>query len=447
MNLLRTISRGARAPSRRALLKALGVSAAASPLIPALDGWAAPAARRLLLVFSPHGVIPELYWPSGADPLTLPPGGILEPLAPHKADLLIFKGLKRPVAGKSGLHEVAMGNLWTGNTTMGEDAGAASIDQIIAKALAPKTDFATLQFGVQCAYGGEGDITAKAGSPLTSGIYAGPRQRIYAECDPVKMYERVFGAAGAGGTPGDAAALERARREKKSLIDFVSGEILAIQPRISKDDRLKLDAHLEATRDIERRLTTPAKTCGGITRPDGTLDLAKGANLPPLIQLMNKLLVASLACDRARIASMQYTRAFSFHKYTWVNSTVGHHDLSHKANDRKIADVARWYMEQLADLIVQLKAVPEGPGTLFDSLLFVWGSEVFTGWDHAAGPSPVFFAGNGGGAIAKTGRMVDFGGQHDHNQLLTTICHAMGVTTVNKVGDLGSEGVLPGILA
>jgi hypothetical protein len=444
MHLLRTIARGGRGQSRRQLLKALGVSAAAAPLIPALDGWGAPAAKRLLLVFSPHGVIPELYWPS-AD-LTPPAGGILEPLAPHRADLLVFKGVKRAVAGKSGLHEVAMGNLWTGNTTMGEDAGAASIDQIIAKALAPKTDFATLQFGVQCAYGGEGDISAKAGSPLTSGIYAGPRQRIYAECDPVKMYERVFGA-GPGASAGDAAALERALREKKSLIDFVSGEILAIQPSLSREDRQKIDAHLEATRDIERRLTTPAKTCGAITKPDGTLDLAKGANLPPLIQIMNKLLVASLACDRTRIASMQYTRAFSFHKYTWVNSTQGHHDLSHKANDRKIADVARWYMGQLNDLIAALKAVPEGPGTLFDSLLLVWGSEVYTGWDHAAGPSPIFFAGNGGGAIGKTGRLVDFGGQHDHNQLLTTICHAMGVTTVNKVGDLGTEGILPGILA
>jgi hypothetical protein len=59
----------------------------------------------------------------------------------------------------------------------------------------------------------------------------------------------------------------------------------------------------------------------------------------------------------------------------------------------------------------------------------------------------VFFAGKAGGAIPRTGRFLDFGGQNDHNQLLLTIGHAMGQTSLTKIGDLGSEGRLPNILA
>jgi hypothetical protein len=447
MKLLRTLSAGKRAPSRRQLLKVLGVSAAASPMIPALDGWAADPIRRLLLVFSPHGVIPADYWPTGTESnFTFPAGGILEPLAPHKQDLIILKGVTRKVAGKAGLHEVAGANLWTGNTTIGEDAGAASIDQIVAKGLPKTTDFASLQFGVQCPYKADGEVTRPAGSPNDSGCYAGPRQRIYAEIDPYAVFDRLF-AAGIKPATGDTAAFDRIRAEKKSILDYVTEEITELQGRLGKEDGIKINAHLDATRDIERRLQMPAKTCGGVTRPDGMLDLGKGDNLPTLIPIMNKLLVASFACDRARVASMMYTRAFSFHKYPWLGITEGHHALSHKAGDRKIGAVTRWYMGHVKDLIEAFKAVPEGSGTLFDSMLLVWGSEVFTGWDHNSSPSPVFFAGKAGGAIPRTGRFLDFGGQNDHNQLLLTIAHAMGQTSLTKVGDLGSEGRLPNILA
>jgi hypothetical protein len=80
-------------------------------------------------------------------------------------------------------------------------------------------------------------------------------------------------------------------------------------------------------------------------------------------------------------------------------------------------------------------------------MLVVYGSELCTPWDHNAEPPPNMFFGKLGGAIPRTGRYIDFAGRNDHNQYLVTICHAMGATTVNKVGDLGGEGRLPGILA
>ena len=71
MKLLRIPALARRNPTRRQLLKALGVSAAAAPLLPALDGWAADARRSACCCCSP----PTAWCPrSGGPPAPRPPG-------------------------------------------------------------------------------------------------------------------------------------------------------------------------------------------------------------------------------------------------------------------------------------------------------------------------------------------------------------------------------------
>ncbi|HXU83404.1 MAG TPA: DUF1552 domain-containing protein, partial [Polyangia bacterium] len=105
--------------SRRQLL----VSAAAAPLVPALDSLAfaaAPPPRRLLLLFSSGGMVPDLYWPTPKNPeadakdtvkadFTFTPGSSLEPLEPFRGDLVILNGLARKMMPLGGAHERAMG--------------------------------------------------------------------------------------------------------------------------------------------------------------------------------------------------------------------------------------------------------------------------------------------------------------------------------------------------
>jgi Protein of unknown function (DUF1552) len=454
MKLLRALARGKGTTTRRALLKALGLSAAAAPFVPALDGWAAPggSAKRLVLLFSPHGVIPENWNPTGGDAGLNPfaAGSILEPFNELRNDMVVFKGLKRPTKGK-GEHEIVMANLWTGTSMAlpSQDAGGPSIDQIIAKAQPRETTFESLQFGVQCSFWGEGDIVDKAGSPNSSMIYAAAHQRIYPENDPQRAFNRLFGGQDAGAAgPADKTNSDRLRAERKSILDYVKDELADLEPKVGKSDRMKIASHLEATRDIERRLQQPAAMCGAVTKPDGSLDLGANANHPKIIPLQNALLVSALACDRTRIASMQYSRSFSMQKHTWLGSNEGHHTVSHNAGAKKIlTDIQRFYFTHLAALVTALKNTNEGGSSLLDNTLVVYCHELYTPWDHAREPSSCFFVGKGGGAIAKTGRLVDFGGNNDHNQFLTTIGRAMGLATLNKVGDLGKEGVLPGVLA
>ena len=450
MKLLRIPALARRNPTRRQLLKALGVSAGAAPLLPALDGWAQNAARpRLLLVFTPDGMVPEKWWPTGTETAwTLPADGTLEPVMKHKADMIVMKGLPHKTSG-SGAHEQAMGSLFTGNSLLGNKrSGAASIDQIIAKQMPKVTDFPSLQFGVQSFYGGEGDLTSKRTNVNSYIIYTGPGEMVPAESDPYVIFDRVFAGVGTGGM-GDSKATDQLRAERRSLLDYVKQDIADVKLKVGKLDQLKIDAHLEGTREIERRLDSAgAKPIGAVTRPDGGIDLGRNVNFPKLMPILNKLLVQTLAADRTRVASMQYSRGFSLVKHDWLGAKEQHHFLSHKTAEKPIlAAIQKWYMGHISDLLDQLKAVPEGAGSMFDNMLVVYANELHQGWDHSPGPTPTWWAGKLAGAIPRTGRFIDFAGAYDHNQMLCTIAHAMGVKSVTQVGNMGKGGVLPNILA
>src|SRR5439155_19983870 len=84
------------------------------------------------------------------------PGPSHEPLLPHKDDLVIINVLGRKMHPLGGAHERAMGGLWTGSRlNPGDQFGGGgwpsgpSVDQIIAHGLPHKSDFSSLEIGVQ----------------------------------------------------------------------------------------------------------------------------------------------------------------------------------------------------------------------------------------------------------------------------------------------------------
>jgi hypothetical protein len=461
VNHLRTLSLGKNAVTRRQLLRALGVSAAATPFIPALNGWAAPNAtppKRLLLLFTPDGTVPEKWLPTGTETAwNFPAGGSLEPMTKHKDDMIVFKDMARQTGGTGGAHEHAMGGIFTGNSIAGNQVMAASVDQIIAKGL-PKgqTDFESLQFGVMSFFD-KGSATAKAASVNSYMIASGPKARMPAEDDPYKMFDRIFGAgfkapsAGGAAPAGPSPEMERIRAEKKSVLDFLTADITSVRGKVGKEDGSKIDAHLETVRDIERRLT--GNTGGGAisaacmpgTKP-GMINLSDNASLPALLPIMNKMVAAAFACDRTRVASLQYSRAFSNAVHTWVGAKETHHTLSHGTQNAPVlAAIQNFYAKHLSGLLDELKAVQEDGKPMLDNMLCVYVNELSLGWTHGVSPSPCWWAGKLGGTI-KTGRFIDYAGKNDHNQMLLTVAHAMGVMAP-KIGDLGMAGTLPNILS
>jgi hypothetical protein len=337
--------------------------------------------------------------------------------------------------------------MWTGATlNRGNQFGgggwpsAPSIDQIIGKALPLETRFRSLEVGVQH------DGPGAPGGTMLHMCYAGSDQPIPPESSPYRLFDRIMG----GGDTRPAPELERIRARRQSVIDLVREELTALSTRVDRSDRAKLQGHLEAVRSIETRLQkgTGSAATGCPTRPNGTIDVVANDSFPTLVKLQSDLIASSFACDVTRIATLQLSRGFSMVRHKWAGVTGEHHSVSHDSSasgDQQISAINRWYAQQVAYLLGELRKIPEGNGTLLDNTLLVWCAELSYGANHNPNPPWAVLAGKLGGKI-RTGRFIDYGTKADWNQLLVTICQAMGAQ-VDKVGDLGLAGPIPGLLA
>ena len=83
---------------------------------------------------------------------------------------------------------------------------------------------------------------------------------------------------------------------------------------------------------------------------------------------------------------------------------------------------------------------------MLDHTMVVWGSEIADGNSHEMNNMPFVVAGGGAYGV-RTGRFLNFNGAI-HQRLLVSMAHYMGLTTIQKVGDLDTgSGPLPGLLA
>ncbi len=146
--------------SRRSFLRDFGIGAAAVPFLlnlPSL-GFANQVRRkqRLVVMFSPNGVVPTTFWPDEeGESFTLKES--LQPLAPFRDRTLVLNGVCDKVRGDGDSHmrgigclltgiELFPGNIQGGSDTPAGWASGISIDQELKNFL--QRDTATLtRFG------------------------------------------------------------------------------------------------------------------------------------------------------------------------------------------------------------------------------------------------------------------------------------------------------------
>jgi hypothetical protein len=416
--------------NRRTLL--LGATGAAVGL-PWLEAFAPRHAaaqtslpKRFVVVFSPNGLLPS-WTPSGSEhEFELSP--ILAPLEPHRADLVVIRGLHQQGAGGDG-HQNGIGGMLTGaklnagpfGGTQAPPAGWASgpsVDQRIADAIAGDTKLRSLELGVQV---GSADNFGRM-------VYRASNQPLPPEDDPAAVYARVFAELHT-----DPAVLARLRRRRQSILDAVSGEYSRVISQLGAADRQRLNAHLEAVRDIEVRLTRTGDVGGGacsdpLVRELNTRD---NAAFPDLGALQTDLLVMALACDITRVASLQWSRSVSQTRFSWLGIQEAHHDLSHLSDDDaaaqdKLTRINHWYMQQLASLIAKLKAIPEGDGSMLDNTLVLYANELAHGNTHSRENAGYLLAGKAGGSL-QTGRFLSYSEGQPHNDFLVSLLQLMGL--------------------
>lgn len=445
--------------SRRAFLRGAGGVAIGLPFLASLGvgplGRQARAAeggpfpKRFIVMFSPNGTIKKNWLPTG-EGTSFNLSRILEPLAPHKDDLLILDGVSMLTAkhGPGDGHQTGMGHMLTAVELLSGDlfqgggdsgsvgwAGGISVDQAIANVVGGATKLKSLELGVQV-----------HGATVWSRMsYLGPNQPIPPENDPKAVFDRLF----ADMSISPAEVLKRDRR-RKSILDLVKGEYAALAPRLDAFDRHKLEAHLDAIREVEKRLQTEvtgvSESCVLPIEPGWPAHM-EPANYEAVGRLQMDLLVSALQCDLTRVASLQFSHSVSQHVFTNLGIFQAHHDLSHEGDSNqdaqeKLTLINRFYAEQMAYLVARLEATPEGDGTLLDNTVVVWVNELGKGNSHSRDEVPYVLAGSCGGYF-KTGRYERFLASTPHNDFLVALQRAMGLG-VESFGDNRYANALAG---
>lgn len=453
--------------SRRVVLGGLGGIAVGLPLFdsmftssgskPASSASRVPYPKRFIVFFQPNGVIPASWFPRpGETESEFELGPVhRDALSVFRSDLIFLRGVDM-IASDSGPgdeHQRGMGTVLTGRPLLPGDfvggtglragwASGPSIDQRIAAELSKDTPFRSLELGVR-ATGGEVRHRLSyiaAGRPLP------------AENDPAAVFRRLF-----AGRTTDAERLGAILSRRRSVLDAVTRELDRVSKELGVGDRLKLEAHLELLRDVERRLerdyvalaeTLERERCGPRNAPARIL--ADDENAMPIVSRVQiDLLVMALACDLARVATIQYSNAENHIRFPWIASLGDGHALSHAGPSASLQNEeyearTKWYAGEFAYLLGRLGAVPEGDGTLLDNTAVLWVSELAYGSTHSHLDMPFVLAGGAGGAL-RTGRYVRF--EHrPHNELLVSLLHAMGIAE-DAFGEPGiGTGPLPGLV-
>lgn len=444
--------------SRRAFLSGAGKALVALPIMASLgafpkraraDGASYPT--RFIVMFSPNGTIKRNWVPTGSE-TNFQLSRILQPLAPYKEKLLVLEGLNMTSAkhGPGDGHQTGMGHMLTATELLEGElfeggggsgrvgwAGGISIDQAIANHVGAATRLKSLELGVQV-----------HGATVWSRMsYLGANQPIPPENDPEKVFSRLF--ADFDISPADLVKRERRR---KSVLDLVMGEYASLKPKLDTFDRQKLEAHLDAIRDVEKRLQLDvagvSDACVVPSKPAFPAHMDP-QNYEAVGRLHMDMLASALQCDLTRVATLQFSHSVSQHVFTNLGINQAHHDLSHEGDSNadameKLTQINTFYAQQMAYLCGRLAAIPEGDETLLDHTVILWCNELGKGNSHSRDDVPYVLAGGASGYF-KTGRYLRFLPTHTHNQLLLTFLHAFGVDADSFGDPRFSTGPLPNL--
>jgi hypothetical protein len=413
--------------SRREFIRDLGLGTASLPFILNLPSLAFANQKwpkqRLVVLFSPNGVVPRTFWPGEkGEKFTLPES--LKPLEPFKSKTLVLNGVCDRVRGDGDNHmrgigclltgtELFPGNIQGGSHTPAGWASGLSIDQevkgFLQKSDATRTRFGSLEFGV---------MVPERADTWTRMVYAGPNKPVTPISDPYQMFNRLYGKV-------------KDRELLASVLDDVKDDLKKVSKAVSAADRRLLDEHATFVREMEQELKAEAgrKTEHKVPNLEAGVK-TENDNIPRISRMQIELLVNSFAADFTRVATLQYTNSVGMARMRWLGVSEGHHELSHepdnnaKAQD-KLTKINKWFCEQLAYLAKRLSETPEpgGKGSLLDNTLLVWTNELGKGNSHTLDSIPFVLVGNGLGF--KMGRSLQLG-KVPHNRLLLALAHGFG---------------------
>jgi len=432
-----------RALPRRTFLRAIGTVIALPMLdamVPALSAFT--PTRRFGFIYIANGVI-QNQW----NPATIGTGfdltPILQPFANVHDHINVLGGLSHLQADTfgdgTGDHPRSSAVWLTGihaydRAKPGVEVRlATTVDQMIAEKIGETSRIPSIELSVD--YPTQGSCDSGDCFYVNTVSWRNATTPNPTESHPRLVFERLFGD---GGT---AAAREARNRSDGSILDSLRSEVARVTSSLGAGDKTKLGEYLDSVREVERRIQHAETEPAEIELPERPTDVPE--NFDQYTKLMLDLQVLAYRADITRVFSMIMSRELSSRTFAHIGVPEQHHAVSHHRNDPElIAKKAKIDVNQAqlcAYFLEQLKAAPDGDGTLLDHSLVLYGGGMGDGNLHRHADLPCLMAGTLGGAF-KTGRHLRYPLNTPMSNLLLTLLDAAGMP-IEKLGD--STGRLP----
>src|SRR4029079_5815118 len=255
--------------------------------------------------------------------------------------------------------------------------------------------------------------------------------------DPRVAFDMLFGA---GSTADDRAARRVTRR---SILDFIGGEVRAPRGQRAPADRTRLDRYLDNVRELERRIqAVEAQNRSGETRelPDAPAGVPD--SFTEHMKLMFDIQVLALQTDMTRITSFKTGRDAQNRVFPECESNQPFHPASHHGGrEERIMEfnkICKFRVGQMAYFLDKMKNTMDGDASLLDKTLIVWGSPMADPNIHNHRRCPLVLLGHANGHLKGNVHLKAPEATPMANVMLTVL-HQLGLDDMKTVGDATGE--------
>jgi hypothetical protein len=312
-----------------------------------------------------------------------------------------------------------------------------SLDQLYAQRFGQDTPIPSMQLCIEnvdqaggCAYG--------YACVYTDSIsWASPTEPLPVIRDPRVAFEQLFGV---GSTEEERATRRRTRR---SLLDWIAGEMVQLKRALGPEDRQRLDRYLEDIREVERRIQRiEARNASGEVRAMPEAPAGVPDSFEEHVRLMFDLQALAFASDMTRVFSFKLGRDGSSRTYPESGTDKPFHPASHHGGgERGVRDfftINKYHVAQLPYFLEKLKSTMEGDTHLLDKTLILYGSPMADGNIHNHRRCPLFLMGGANGQFGGNTHVKAADGTPMANALLS-VMHKLGLDDMKTFGDSTGE--------
>lgn len=278
-----------------------------------------------------------------------------------------------------------------------------TIDQVMA--WSPKFYTSTAGVTQRAIVAGGNEISFGWSNPMTQ---SGAVQKMTSTGSALELFDRLF----AGVTPPPPGA--PAPMKRKPVVDRLLNSYKSLRTsnrRLSTEDKRRLDDHVGALDELDRRLVqsaSPATLTCTVKKP-ASLTTARGRGVAgdtAYHKTLNDVIALALACGVSRVANINVPGIFSDYSGDW-HQLIAHNHTQAGPQATMLEAARATFQATVLDLAAKLDAYEDSPGvSALDNSSVQWVQEagIITHDQHAL--TVVSFGGAGG--YFKTGQFVDY---------------------------------------